>query len=415
MPKLASYKTCTGCLACVDACNHSAIKIVDKWGLLYPKVDENICVGCNLCEKVCPIITPVRLNKVEDVRVSGGWAADEDFRIKGASGGAFAGFAKSYICLHEGNVAVYGACLKGNRVYHERIITQEDLPLLMNSKYIQSDTSGIYKKVSEDIKKDRFVLFSGTPCQIAGLYGFLGKKRDDEHLLTIELICAGVLSPEALDIHLELNNSQRIISFRNKVEGQNYSKSQCTTIEVNGKPFRFTKRDEDVFYRCFSSSILERHACFNCQFAKLTRVADITIGDFWGANKDFREYEKGVNVILVNNAKAREFAKHAQYMEMYGSTIGKAISGNPCLFSNVNYIQYHPLVMWPKFFRRVLPRNLWVHIVKNDNPWRYVWGFLRLLGKLREKKDRKRIIARYNDLLNEWWGGQNIKITPDVN
>ena len=411
---LAPYKKCTGCMACADACTHSALKVEKVGDLLYPRIDEKLCVGCRLCEKSCPVVSPIRLNRVEDVRVSGGWAADEVFRIKGASGGAFAGFAKSYIYQHEGNVAVYGACLKDNRVYHERIIALEDLPLLMNSKYIQSDTRGIYKKVREDLQNHRFVLFSGTPCQVAGLYGFLGKKRDDEHLFTIELICAGVLSPEALDIHLESFNSPRILSFRNKVEGQNYSKSQCTTIEVDGKPFRFTKRNEDVFYRCFSSSILERHSCFNCQFAKLTRVADITIGDFWGGNKDFREYEKGVNVILANNAKAHDFAKNAQYIEMYGSTIGKAISGNPCLFSNVNYIQYHPLVMWPNFFRRVLPRNVWLHIVKNDNPWRYFWGFLRLLGKFREKKDRRRIEVRYNELLNKWWGSQNIKITPDI-
>lgn len=413
--KLAKHSDCTGCLACADACNHAAIGVIKEGELLYPSIDNNTCIGCRQCEKACPIVTPIRLNQVENVRVSGGWAVDDNLRVNGASGGAFAGMAVSFIRQHERNVAVYGASLKDNRVRHERITTLSELPSLMNSKYIQSNANGIYKTIREDLKEGRYVLFSGTPCQVAGLYGYLGKKRDDEHLLTIELICAGVLSPEALDIHLESFNSPRILSFRNKVEGQNYSRSQCTTIEIDGKPFRFTKRGEDVFYRCFSSSILERHSCFNCKFANLTRVADITIGDFWGGNKDFREYEKGVNVILANNLKAREFVKKAPDIEVYSSTIGKAISGNPCLYSNVNYIQYHPLVMWPNFFRRVLPRIVWLHIVKNDNPWRYVWGFFRLLGKIREKKDRNRIVARYNDLLNEWWGGQNIKITPDVN
>ena len=401
--QLAKPKQCTGCLACADACNHSALKIVKKGELLYPSIDKAVCVGCKLCEKSCPIITPITLNKIEDIRVYGGWATDEELRANSASGGAFAGFAKSFIYQHKGNVAVYGACLKDNRVHHERITSIDELPILMNSKYIQSDTRGIYKKVKDDIKDNRYVLFSGTPCQIAGLYGFLGKKRDDEHLLTIELICAGVMSPEALDLHLEANHSPKIISFRNKVEGQYYNKSQCTTIEIAGKPFRFTKRNDDIFYRCFSCCILERHSCFNCMFAKLTRVADITIGDFWGGNRDFQEYEKGVNVVLINNTKAREFAKNAKFIVMYGSTISKAISGNPCLFSNVNYIQYHPLVMWPNFFRKILPKSTWLNIVKNDYPWRCIWFFFRLLGKLREKKDRKRFVAQYNKIINEWW------------
>ena len=398
--RLAKPKQCTGCLACADACNHSALKIVKKGELLYPSIDEAVCVGCKLCERSCPIVTQITLNKAEDIQVYGGWAADEELRANAASGGAFAGFAQSFIYQHKGNVAVYGACLKDNRVHHERITTIDELPLLMNSKYIQSDTHGIYKKVRDDIKDKRYVLFSGTPCQIAGLYGFLGKKRDDEHLLTIELICAGVMSPEALDIHLEANYSPRIISFRSKIKGASYGSSQRTTIEKDGKPYRFEKRYDDVFYRCFSSSILERTSCFNCHFSKLTRVADITIGDFWGGNKFFRDFDKGVNVILANNSRAKDYLKYSTDIELYENTIGNAIRGNSNLFSNYSFIQYHPLVFWPNSSRKILPRRIWLQIVTNQTPWIYFWSIYRLLGKVYSKISYLIVKFKYYSILD---------------
>lgn len=405
MPKLASHKTCTGCLACADACNHKAIQIVSRHELLYPVVDNDKCVDCILCEKACPVVSPINLNKVKNMRVYGGWSSDEQIRIAGASGGACTGLSISYILQHEGNVSVYGASLEKNRVYHKRVTTIEALTLLMNSKYIQSDTKGVFRKVREDLRNGMYVLFIGTPCQVAGLYGYLGNKADDEHLMTIELICAGVMSPEALDIHLEMNRSPKLISFRNKEEGQLYSKSQCTTIEREGKPYRFTNRRADTFYQCFSSSILERHACFDCKFAKLTRVADITIGDFWGGNKDFKEYEKGVNVILANNSKADSFVKTSDELELYGSTIGKAISGNPCLFHNRKYISLHPFVVFPEASRKLLPRKIWLDIVTNKNPWRYLWGLYRFLSIIGIKIARKRVVKQYGDILDKWLSG----------
>lgn len=399
MPKLASHSSCTGCLACMDSCNHKAISIQLDHELQYPVVNSEKCVECKVCEKACPIITPIRLNCVEDIRVAGGWATDEMLRINAASGGAFAGMAVSYIKQHENNVAVYGACLKENRVYHERISSISELPLLMNSKYIQSDTRGVYLKVHEDLKANRYVLFSGTPCQIAGLYGYLGRKRDDEHLLTIELICAGVMSPEALDIHLESNNSPKIISFRSKINGASYGSSQRTTIEKDGKPYRFENRYEDVFYRCFSSSILERRACFNCKYAKLERVADITIGDFWGGEQDFSDYDKGVNVILTNNSKAEFYLKECNSLILVKSDLKKAVCGNPCLYNGVNLIKLHPVVLFPNLSRKILSRKTWVNIVKNNTPWRYLWAVYRLLSIGYEKLQYKKIKAKYSNIL----------------
>lgn len=397
--ELAGPNTCTGCLACADICNHSALMIVKRGELLYPQINKDSCVGCRLCERACPIVTPVSINSANSIKVRGGWAADESLRSSGASGGAFAGIANAFMTKYQGQVSVYGASLKENRVYHERITSFDDIYLLMNSKYIQSDTRGIYDKVRKDLKENRHVLFSGTPCQIAGLYGFLGRKRDDTNLLTVELICAGVMSPEALDIHLEINHSKRIISFRSKINGASYCSSQRTTIEIKGKPFRFEKRDNDIFYRCFSSSLLERRSCFDCKFAKLERVADITIGDFWGGEQDFLDYDKGVNVILANNIKADLFLSECNSLVLVKSDLKKAISGNPYLYNGVNLIKWHPLVIFPSLSRKILPRKTWVSIVKNDTPWSYFWAIYRLLSIGYEKLQYKRTEAKYSNIL----------------
>lgn len=399
MPELATIITCTGCLACADACNHSAVNVIKRGELYYPSIDQSACIGCNLCQNSCPVVSPIPLNKAKDIIVRGGWAADESFRSAGATGGAFASIAKAYMSQHKGQVTVYGASLRENRVRHERITSFDNIHLLMNSKYIQSDTRGIYKKVREDLRENRYVLFSGTPCQIAGLYGYLGKKRDDIHLLTVELICAGVMSPEALDIHLNNNQSTKIISFRSKINGSNYGSSQRTTIEIDGKPYRFENRYDDDFYCCFSSSILERRSCFNCQFAKLERVADITIGDFWGGEKDFPDFDKGVNVILTNNSKANSFIGECDSLVLVNSSLKRAIDGNPCLYNGVNLIKLHPLVLWPDFSRKILPQRMWMHIVKNDMPWRYLWAVYRALSMGYEKLRYKRIKTKYSQIL----------------
>ncbi len=186
--------------------------------------------------------------------------------------------------MHAGeHVAVIGASLRDIRVYYIAVEDEVDLYLLINSKYIQSYTQGIYKKTGRLLQDWYWVLFSGCPCHIAGLYGYLGNKRDNEHLVTIEVVCHGIASPKALDIHLEHYRSSRIYTFRDKHQGtRDWKTSQCTTIDFNGKAVKLARKD-DIFYSIYASWMMNRTSCSNCKFATFERVLDITIADFWGA------------------------------------------------------------------------------------------------------------------------------------
>jgi len=397
MIKLAADKVCTGCMACSDVCNVDAISLALKNNHYYPSVDSAKCVECGRCVKACPILTPVQKNEVVRMHAYGGWAKDAQMRHNAASGGAFAALATSFCRMHEGEVAIYGAALRDdNRVEHQRISSAGEIPLLMNSKYIQSITQGVYRKVLEDIRQGLWVMFSGTPCQIAGLYGFLGKKRDYEKLVTIELICHGIPGFEALDIHLQQSNSSRIISFRNKDMGQ--GKALRTTIEKNGKHYTFRSRKEDTFHSIFSGWMIDRLSCSNCQYSSLNRVADITIADFWGGAPCEADYKEGVSLIIANNGKADNYVRNSSDLYIYESTLKKAVNSNPNLYNGFKYIQYHPLVMFPNFFRKILPRKLWIAIIINHMPWRLFWAVFKVLTILHIKRRRKETL-KYIDTL----------------
>lgn len=394
-PRLAKEKYCTGCMACSDACTHDAIKIVEKNCMPFVKVDTHKCMNCHLCEKACPIITPVKKNRAEEMNVYGGWANDEQTRIDAASGGGFSGLAQSFFHLHkEDKVAVIGATLANNRVYHQLIEQEKDIVLLTNSKYIQSDTQGIYKEVIERLKTGYWILFSGCPCQIAGLYGFLGKKRDSERLITIEVVCHGIASYEALDLHLKYYNSSRIYRFRDKRHGtQDWKQSQCTTIEQNGEEIKL-KRKDDMFYAIYAGWMLDRKSCSNCQFAEINRVADITIADFGGLQvPDY--YKQGVSLIIANNNKADTMIKAADAIYTFKESLRTAINGNPHLFTGYKLIQFHPIVMWPDFFRKILPKRIRFKILTNRMPYKLFWALYKLGTIYLVKYQKKQLISKF--------------------
>ena len=389
MPRLASDRLCTGCLVCVDTCKHQAIGIIKKNGLTHVSICSDKCVNCNLCEKACPIVSPVKKNDVSQMHAFGGWCKDDALRKKAASGGAFTGIALDFFQCFE-NSYVIGACLENNQVRHRCISTHKDLPLLMNSKYIQSDTKGIYQYVKQLLQSNAYVLFSGTPCQIAGLYGYLRKRYDQ--LYTVEIICHGIPGQEALDLHLTHFKSTKIISFREKEYGQ-YA-SQHTTLEINGDT-KVIARKDDLFYKIFAGWLLDRKSCSNCKYASLNRVSDITIADFWGGHYKKEQFEKGVSLLIANNEHGHNLLVKTSNLQLNPSTIKEAINSNPNLYDGFKFIQYHPLVLFPNFFRKHLSRELWLRIISNQMPHKCFWAIYKILTIIHIKLKKRFVLYKF--------------------
>ncbi|MFK2396866.1 Coenzyme F420 hydrogenase/dehydrogenase, beta subunit C-terminal domain [Bacteroides fragilis] len=157
--------------------------------------------------------------------------------------------------------------------------------------------------------------------------------------------------------------------FRDKRHGtQDWKQSQCTTIEQNGEEIKL-KRKDDMFYAIYAGWMLDRKSCSNCQFAEINRVADITIADFWGLQvPDY--YKQGVSLIIANNNKADTMIKAADAIYTFKESLRTAINGNPHLFTGYKLIQFHPIVMWPDFFRKILPKRIRFKILTNRMPYK---------------------------------------------
>ena len=219
--RLASKSTCTGCLVCVDSCNRKAIKAnLCRDGHLYPEINAEQCVKCGKCMQVCPIVSSYDFQ--DSTRASkpyAVWANDREIRLKSASGGLFAALAVKV--LADGGV-VAGAAMNGVWVKHILIEDAADLNKLQNSKYQQGDTSGIYEGVKEKLEEGRTVLFSGTSCQVAGLYSFINKSKYPGKLYTTDLVCTGFPSRLPLDIVLAREKEQvETLCYRDKDDGKN--------------------------------------------------------------------------------------------------------------------------------------------------------------------------------------------------
>lgn len=305
MINITDKKLCSGCGACHDICPKKAISLKeDVEGARYPFVNAEKCVNCGICDKVCPFVNVNNIT-LPNFKIPIFFASqlkNKQELEEVSSGGAFWALTQ-YIISKNG--VVYGAVQKNvDKIMHIRAENIEDAKKLRRSKYFQSDTTGIYSKVKEDLLKGKTVLFSGVPCQIAGLYGFLGKEY--ENLYTCEVVCHGVPVNSVWRSYRkekEQKLGKKIVDlvFRDKSKG--WAVNQYKII-YDDRSVEYEPSVRNLFHRGYLEGFFYRPSCGKCPFSKLPRVADITLADFWKYKGKLNEIcNMGVSLVSVNNEK----------------------------------------------------------------------------------------------------------------
>jgi coenzyme F420-reducing hydrogenase beta subunit len=279
----------------------------DKEGFAAPEIDSGKCIKCMVCTKKCPQLNKVKLWDVEAVYAMKN--LDLEKRQSSSSGGVFVELAEQV--LDESDGVVVGCAFVDMRAKHICISSVKELCLLQGSKYVQSDVSEIYGEIKAYLDNSRKVLFSGTPCQIAGLKSFLG--GIDENLITVDLVCHGVPSPllfEKYILWLEKKRNGKVAnySFRNK-ENSKFPRFIKIHLEVNKKiKSIFIAPRRDSYFRAFLNNETFRESCYSCKFSNKKRIGDITLGDYWGLRKYHPElYDRnGISVVLINTDKGNQ-------------------------------------------------------------------------------------------------------------
>lgn len=295
--------SCTGCTACAQSCPKKCIVMKeDREGFLYPQIIKESCIQCGLCSKVCP---SCENTGYVDYCLSAyaAYIQDEEIRLKSSSGGIFSLLAEKVL---EENGIVFGAAFDENRkVHHIGIEKMEQLDLLRGSKYMQSRIENTYCEVRKALELRRKVLFTGTGCQIAGLKSYL--KKEYETLFTVDVLCHGVPSTLLWERYIteqkkKYGSELQSVYFRNKENGW---KDYQVVLEFENSSRYVQNMRNDPFMQMFLSDICLRPSCHECQYKKLERPSDLTIGDAWGIGSYMPEMDddRGTSVILVHTEK----------------------------------------------------------------------------------------------------------------
>lgn len=335
MINIEDKKKCCGCSACAQRCPKHCIEMrEDEEGFLYPCIDALNCINCGLCEKICPIINIDMNGEFFPKKTYAAYNQDESERLQSSSGGVFSLLSRLVI-NHGGRV--FGAQFTTDwQVEHTCISSISELHKLRGAKYVQSRIGNTYSETEQFLKDNVSVLFSGTPCQIAGLRSYLRKEYDN--LITAEIICHGVPSPKVWRTYLQdlcrKKNIHKInqICFRDKVTGwKHYSFS--VKYNKKGKEKKISEYyTQNLYARGFTNDLYLRPSCHSCPFKSLRSRADFTLGDFWGIQHVDPKIDddKGITALLVNTEKGLSFLKD---LDIQAKEFGyrNVISGNPSL------------------------------------------------------------------------------------
>lgn len=301
---LSVKEDCCGCGACESACPVNCISMAsDNEGFKYPEIDLAKCVNCKKCEKICPAINITAPGKNVGDRAFIAYSKNREIRKNSSSGGIFYHLAQKII---DEKGVVFGAAMIGREVKHTFAETEQELKKFMGSKYVQSNMGDCFKKAKEFLDLGRKVLFSGTPCQIKGLYAYLGGNYPN--LLTQDIICHGVPSPKVWDKYVSfMTDSQSPqISFRDKRFGWHYFSMKIK----DDKKLSIKTLEDDWFLRLFLDNTILRPSCYDCKSKEQGSSADITIADCWNHRKisnTIIDTDEGLSLILINSKQGDDF------------------------------------------------------------------------------------------------------------
>lgn len=384
---------CCGCSACVQICPKQCIEMCeDAEGFKYPKINTKVCVECSLCEKVCPVIKQDKDERVSNVefekRVTfAAISKDEDVRMNSSSGGVFSSLAE-YVLEKKG--VVFGAAFSEQfrKVEHIAIYDKEDLKLLRGSKYVQSEIGNTYLEAEKFLKADRMVMFTGTPCQIEGLKTYL--RKEYEKLICLDIICHGVPSQKVWRKYIterEEMAGERTsqISFRNKRYGW---KAYTILFEFLDKTIYMKTFYEDLYMKAFLKDLSLRPICYACPFKKINRVSDITLADFWGIEKIFKDMDdnKGTSLVIIHSKNGIDIWNEISEKIIYKLVaLEEGLVENPSMVKSVKRNKYRD-----KFFSDLDSKSFEQLINKYDKKEvtlkRYIIAIVSRLGLCRKSR-----------------------------
>ena len=335
MIQIKDKSQCCGCMACESVCTHKAIIMQpDEEGFLYPSVNSSLCINCGLCDAVCPIIY-----RNKNVDLSHNPKAlyavrhkDKETLLDSSSGGAF--FALAELVINKGGIVCGVEYSPSMEVRHAFAETLDGCRRFMGSKYVQSNLNGIFHQIKSYLKSDRYVLFTGTPCQVEALNLYL--KKPYKNLITSDLVCHAVPSPLIF---------KEYIKFVNKRKNAKLTSIDMRYKRLCGWSHRYSYRyafdtcksicdpsDISNWGRLYFSRLIDRPSCHDCKFTNFHRSGDFTLADFWDdAHRRPDLYSSdGTSLFLVNSEKGMSLLSSIkEYLDLWSITPEEA--WQPCL------------------------------------------------------------------------------------
>ncbi len=359
-------------------------------GFLYPHIDEEKCGNCGLCLTVCPVETPVQ--QYQPLQAYAAIHKDKTVLLDSSSGGVFTALAE--MVLKQGGLVV--GCMLDTNFYAKQILLskREDLSKCRGSKYVQSDTADTFVKVKQQLENGRMVLYTGTPCQIAGLKTYLGQEY--ENLLTADFICHGVPSPELFRqniLWLEKKKGNKIIHyrFRNKI-GSYQLGLYYYYYFVRSKKAVGGSAALDPYYASFLQAKTYRPCCYQCTYAQEKRISDFTFADFWSVEKFHPEINSdiGASILLLNTNKSLSYLPEIeQSMLLYPSKLEWMKQIN----ENLNHPANYPPCRTDIYQTiQTMGYEAWANQYCSSMFWklRYLYGKLPLALRIKVKKAQKK-------------------------